>query len=113
LEKMAVLYGIAKFEGNRWNIYINRALNTDGNYYNINLVGYNKNMQKGIFYEGRADKALNESVNGTMETTTDVIVGNGVGRILRSGAKALEMKPELPLDQGYVMYFKEEKISRP
>ena len=109
LDKMAVLYGIAKFEGNRWNIYINRILNTDGNYLNINLVGYNKNMQKGIFYEGRADKALNESVNETMATTTDAVVGNGTGRILRSGTKALQMKPSLPLDQGYVMYFKEDK----
>jgi len=109
LNKMAILYGIARFESNRWNIYINRALNTDGKYYNVSLVGYNKNMQKGIYYQGRMDNAVNESVNETMETATDVVSEDGVRRILRSGARALELKPQLPLNQGYVMYFKETK----
>lgn len=113
-EKMSIMYGMASFNGNRIQIIINTIQDKKGGKHQVSLMGYNENYQKGIYYEDKLDKAVDQSKSRVASHTGSQIgqatggrSGNLISSSINAGSRLLTReRGEISIAQGYKMYFK-------
>lgn len=113
-EKMSIMYGMASFNGNRIQIIINTIQDKKGGKHQVSLVGYNENYQKGIYYEDKLDKAVDQSKSSVASQTGSQIgqatggrSGNLISSTINAGSRLLTReRGEISIAQGYKMFFK-------
>jgi hypothetical protein len=74
--KYSTLYGYSQMNQYHADIFINRIKATDNKLYDVSLIGYNSNYQKGIRYDGKYDKAMKETIKDALSETGDLVSGN-------------------------------------
>jgi len=115
-EKMSIMYGIASFNGGRMDITINTIQDKTGQKHPVNLIGYNENYQKGVYYSD-ADATMKQGKSNVFSSTANGVVattlnGSGAGGavvngVVQTAQGALNTsKAEVDISQGYKMYFK-------
>lgn len=72
--RYSAMYGYSVMSKHYADIIINRIRSTDNKTYNVHLVGYNSNFQRGIRYDGKMDKAMQRTGR-----RTSGVVGNIIG----------------------------------
>ncbi len=114
-EKMAIMYGIASFNGGRMDITINTIQDKTGQKHPVNLIGYNENYQKGVYYSD-ADANIKQGKSNVFSSTangvaTTLIGGGAAGSVVNGVVQTTQgslnnSKAEVDVSQGYKMYFK-------
>lgn len=105
-KKMSTLFGKAKFNYEYVDIRINSIQNAaDGQTYPVNLIGFNEKYQRGIFYEGKLDKAASEITDETLEGAAGNTPGGLAGGVARGTVRALRGDEKVNLYEGYKMFF--------
>ena len=113
-EKLSVMYGIASFSGGRMDITINTIQDKTGQKHPVNLIGYNENYQKGVYYsdadanmkQGKSN-VVSSTANGVANSLTSGASGDVVNGVVQTAVSALSnSKAEVNVSEGYKMYFK-------
>jgi hypothetical protein len=108
-EKMSIMYGIAKFAGNRVDIIINMIQDRKGVKHPVTLYGFNENYQKGIFYTDRVEATANQAKQQVAGAATNAVLGSTTaGQVAGTASNLLNRdNQEINVSGGYKMFFKQ------